>query len=124
MTLFSKLLAFSALLMLIAAILYVILGQVTVRKLRKNPAVKDQLGVEFASGWDILNVAGSLSTPAWLREKFSASRLSALSANYQALYENTNKFDRVLARIFWFFYVVSASLMLLVIAVNSLGLLD
>ena len=124
MTLFSKLLAFSAFLMLIAAILYVLFGQITVRKLRKKPELKNELGFEFVSGWDILNVAGALSTPKWLREKFATSRLSGLAANYQLLYENTSKFDRVLARIFWFFYIVSVVLMLIFIAANSIGLLD
>ncbi len=124
MTLFSKLLAFSAFLMLIAAILYVLLGQITVRKLRKNPDLKNKLGFEFVSGWDILNVAGALSTPRWLREKLSSSSLSGLSANYQLLHENTSKFDRVLARIFWFFYVTSVALMLLFITANSLGILN
>lgn len=123
MTLFSKLLAFSAFLMLIAAILYVLLGQITVRKLRKNPEVQNELGIELESGWDILNVAGALSTPRWLREKFLSSPLSRLSANYQLLYDNTTKFDRVLARVFWFFYVVSVGLMLLFIAANSSGIL-
>ena len=40
---------------LISMVLYVIFGQVTVRKLRKNPETKHELGVEFASGWDIFN---------------------------------------------------------------------
>lgn len=123
MTLFSKLLAFSAVLMLLAAILSVAFGQITVRKLRKNPTTKDVLGFEFVSGWDILNVAGSLSTPKWLREKFAASPLSHLTANYQALYENTSKFDRILAKVFWIFYVLSAFLMLVFIGLNAIGLL-
>lgn len=44
---------------MVVGILYVAFGQITVRKLRKTPATKDKLGVEFASGWDILNVAGA-----------------------------------------------------------------
>lgn len=124
MTLLSKMLGFSAFLMLISAILFVILGQITVKKLRKNPDVKDHLGVEFSSGWDILNVAGCLSTPAWLRKRFSESRLSFLSANYQIVFENTNKFDRVLARVFWFFYVTSCSLMIILVSANGIGILE
>ena len=124
MTLFSKLLAFSAFLMFIAAILYVAFGQITVRRLRKDPATKEKLGMEFVSGWDILNVAGALSTPKWLRDKFMLSRFSGLAVNYQALYENTSCFDRVLARIFWGFYVVSVVLMLFFILLNSFGLFD
>jgi len=46
-----------------SAILYVVFGQVTVRKLIKNPETKHELGVEFVSGWDIVNVAQALSIP-------------------------------------------------------------
>lgn len=80
------------------------------------------LGFEFISGWGILNVAGFLSTPKWLRDKCVASRLSSLAANYQVLYESANTFDRILARFFWFFYGVSVFLMLLFIGLNALGL--
>ena len=39
---------------LLSAVLYVVFGQVTVRKLRKNPNTKELLGMEFISGWDII----------------------------------------------------------------------
>jgi len=57
MSLLSKLLAFTTFLTFIAGFLFVLFGQITVRKLRKNPATKNELGVEFLSGWDIINVA-------------------------------------------------------------------
>ena len=122
MSLFSKLLGCSALLMFITAILFVIFGQITVRKLRKNPATKDRLGMEFVSGWDIFNVAGALSTPKWLRDKFSRSKLSVLIADYQVLYDNTTRFDRILARVFWVIYVTSGSSMILLVILDSFGL--
>jgi len=105
-------------------ILYVLFGQITVRKLRKNPKTKDSLGIEFMSGWDIFNVAGALSTPAWLIKKFSQSRLSCFTANHQLLYKNTSLFDRVLARVFWFFYVFSGSLMILLVILDLSGVFD
>ena len=108
---------------LVTGVFFVTFGQVTVRKLRKNPATKDKLGVEFASGWDILNVAGALSTPKWLRQRFSRSKLSFLVADYQTLYENTSCFDRVLARIFWGFYVASGLLMVILLMNNAIALL-
>ena len=108
---------------LVTGFFFVTFGQVTVRKLRKNPATKDKLGVEFASGWDILNVAGALSTPKWLRQRFSRSKLSFLVADYQTLYENTSCFDRVLARIFWGFYVASGLLMVILLMNNAIALL-
>lgn len=105
----------------VACILFVIFGQVTVRKLRKNPATKNALGFEFVSGWDILNVAGALSTPRWMREKLSTSPLSAMWANHDVLYEHTKPFDRVLARVFWFFYMFSAGAMLALVIADALG---
>ena len=48
---------------IIAGILFVAFGQITVRKLRKKPKTKDSLGLEFISGWDIINVAQVFSFP-------------------------------------------------------------
>lgn len=109
---------------IVTGLLFVLFGQVTVRKLRKKAKDTNQLGIELVSGWDILNVAGALSTPKFLREKFLRSRLSALSANYQFLYNNTNKFDRVLARIFWIVYVVTGCLIIIYTLASILGLFE
>jgi surface polysaccharide O-acyltransferase-like enzyme len=62
-------------------IIYIIFGQVLVRKLRKNKITKNSLGLEFVSGWDILNVAFSLSYPVWMRELAKKSPLSFLEAD-------------------------------------------
>ena len=82
-------------------IVYIIFGQVLLRKLRKNPITKKSLGLEFVSGWDILNVAFSLSYPVWMREVAKKSPLSFLEADYDAIYPYTTKFDRVLAKIIY-----------------------
>lgn len=108
----------------ITAVFFVIFGQLTVRKLRKNPAVKGKLGVEFVSGYDILNVASALSAPKWFREKASRSVLSFLSANYQVLYDNTTLFDRILARVFWGLFVLSGSSGILLVILDAAGLFD
>ena len=102
----------------LSMILFVLFGQITVRKLKKNPKTKDELGVEFASGWNILNVAGALSRPKWLNEKFSQSALSSLAANSEVLYKNTNIFDRILARVFWYSYVVFGTLIIILMILN------
>ena len=107
---------------LFVMILYVAFGQITVRRLRKNPETKNMLGIEFASGWDILNVAGALSRPKWLNERFKLSKLSSFNANAEILYKHTSLFDRVLARAFWYLYVMSGTFMLLVVALSFLGI--
>lgn len=108
----------------IAWVLFLIFGQVTVRKLRKNPAMKGKLGAEFASGYDIFNVASALSAPKWFRDKFSQSPLSFLAADYKALYENTSLFDRILGRVFWILFSVSTSAMILLMVLDIFGVFD
>jgi hypothetical protein len=50
-------------LVMIVGMLFVVLDEVAVRKLRKNPETKSILGMEFVSGWGILNVVHALSWP-------------------------------------------------------------
>ncbi|GGB01939.1 hypothetical protein [Agarivorans gilvus] len=124
MTLEATFLAIPAVFAFFACILYVLFGQITVRKLRKNPETKGQLGVEFFSGWDILNVAAALSRPKWLSEKFKKSRFSFLSANYDVLFINTTLFDRILARVFWFAYVAAGTGMIFVLILHWFGFFE
>lgn len=86
-------------------ILFVLFGQVTVRKLRKITEVKDKLGFEFASGLNIINVAQALSVPIYLMRKLKRTPLSFLFADPELMYKHTNRFDRFLARIFYFLFM-------------------
>ncbi len=108
----------------VAMLLYVVLGQVTVRKLRKNPQTKDELGTEFMSGWDILNVAGALAFPRWLNRKFRNNLLGGLYANADLLYKHTTMFDRALAVIFYVTWVFSVLLMFALILLSHFGFFD
>ncbi len=107
-----------------AMILFVVFGQVTVRKLRKNSETKDKLGIEFSSGWDILNVAGALALPRWLNRKLRDSPLSSLYANADILDRNTNAFDRILATLFYMLFVFSGSTMILMVLLEVFGIFD
>ncbi len=107
--------------MLIGLILYVVFGQVTVRKLRKNPDTKEALGVEFANGWDIYNVAQALSLPKSLTRMLEGSPLSAMYARSKSLGENTTAFDRVLAFLFYWLFTVSGLILIMLAALNGLG---
>ena len=89
----------------IALILYVVFGQVTVRKLRKNPDAKEALGFEFISGLDILNVAQALALPLKWAKFLNKSPVSSLYAKVDLLQENTNTFDRVLAFILYWMLI-------------------
>lgn len=106
---------------ILACILFVVFGQVTVRKLRKNSALKDQLGLEFASGWDIINVAHSLSLPIWLSDKLQEGPLSFMEADASAIKKHINKFDLILARSFCFFLYTSQLIILPLVILDTLG---
>ncbi len=104
-----------------SGILYVVFGQVTVRKLRKNPKTQGALGMEFASGWDIINVAQVFAFPkSWIK-KVENSRFSFLYANATSLYENTTKFDRVLGFVFYWLLMLSGGAMILLVSLSYLG---
>ena len=102
---FSVLFAISAAAAFIGCILFVIFGQVTVRKLRNNPETRHELGMEFASGWDITNVAQALSLPKFLQKRV---KNKVFHANPDVLYKHTTVFDRVLARMFYWLWMSSA----------------
>ena len=121
MNIFSELFAISAGLGFLACIMFVVFGQITVRKLRKNPVTKDALGTEFSGGWDILNVAGALSTPEVINRRMASSRLAFLRADPELLYKNTTRLDRILARIFFVLFYTSSFMMVGLVLLNSLG---
>jgi len=109
---FSTLLGGAAAVAFVSAILFVIFGQVTVRKLRKNPATKHALGMEFASGWDIFNVAEALTLPKAFMRKMKRNAISmglgpGFETDFEMLYKHTTVFDRVLARIFYTLFTLS-----------------
>ncbi|GGY63284.1 hypothetical protein GCM10007071_07320 [Marinobacter zhanjiangensis] len=110
--------------MFLAALLYVIFGQVTVRRLRKNPEVRDKLGMELASGWDILNVAGALSRPHWLSLRLRKSRLSFTAADERPIYAHTNWFDRFLGRLFFYTWIGSVIAFLFIGTIAHFGLIE
>lgn len=108
----------------ISMIFYIIFGQVTVKRLRKNSETKNILGIEYASGWDIINVAQALSIPRSWRRKLETSPLSALYANSEILYKHTTKIDRVLAAIFYWLLTLSGTIMILLVIFDALSLFD
>jgi preprotein translocase subunit SecY len=118
---FSQLLGIVAIFMFFACILYVAFGQITVRKLRKNPKTKDALGVEFASGWDIINVAQALAFPKSWSRVLEKSPLSFMNANATALFENTTKFDQILGFVFYWLLMLSGLSGALLVLLDYLG---
>lgn len=88
------------------------------------PSTRDALGVDLVSGWDILNVAGTLSRPRWLDERFKKSSISTIAADAEVLYSATNLFDRILGRLFFFFFCISGGLGILLALLAAFGVIE
>ncbi|CCN35955.1 exported hypothetical protein [Vibrio nigripulchritudo SO65] len=111
MSTFAQIATFGMLLIFFSGICLVILGQVTVKKLRKNSETKSELGLEVMSGFDIINVASALSAPEWM-VRIAENQRYQLGANKRILVKNTNKFDRFLARLTWYSLLTGICLLL------------
>jgi len=98
----------------IASILYVLFGQITVKKLRKNPETKDALGFEFISGWDVLNAAQALAFPKSWMKKLESSSLSAMYAKSELLRKHTTALDNILAISFYWILILSSTSLVLI----------
>lgn len=108
----------------ITCILFVVFGQITVRKLRKNPKTKAALGIEFVSGWDIINAAQALALPKKWTKTLERSPISSLHAKSECLRENTTRFDRGLAFVFYWLYVSSGLSLILLVVLDGIGVFD
>ena len=106
---------------LLQGILLVILGQVTVRKLRRNPATRNYLGMEYLPGWDILNVSIALARPRRWAELVENGPLGFLHARSQRIRAHTTRLDRVLARMHFWSFVFAALVIYAWIAYDKLG---
>jgi len=85
---------------ILTGILFVIFGQVTVKKLRKNPTTRDALGFETVSGGDIANVAFSLLVPKSLWFRYRQRREEGWPApDPGLLHQHMSKSDRILGKI-------------------------
>lgn len=124
MSLFAKLLAIPAVLGFVACILYVLFGLVTVRKLRKNPETKNALGLEYVSGWNIINVAQAIAFPKSWSKKLESSKLSFLYANSRVILSHTTKFDRLLGGLFYWLLMISGLSLALLALLDALGIFD
>ena len=124
MSLLSTLLAIAAAIGFFALILYVLFGQITVRKLRKNPEVKHALGLELVNGWDIINVAQAVSMPATFMKKLNKTPLAFAFANAEIIKKHTNKLDRVLGVLFYCLFMFSGLSFALLALFDVMGFFD
>jgi hypothetical protein len=102
-------------------ILFVFFGEKTVRKLRKNPATKNALGIEFISEWDIVNVMSALALPRKLTRKIKNSPLKIFRADTDLLDQYTTRFDRIVARILFASEIITVLAMFILFFMDDLG---
>ena len=124
MSIATQVMGWAVLTLMVSLVLFVLFGQIAVRKLRKNPETKDHLGMSLASGWDIINVANTFCEPKWYRERVKKSPMAALSADYDLLYKHTTLFDRILARVFMCLWVSSGICLILFALLDSFRVFD
>ena len=121
MSTFSYLLGIAFIPGLFSLLVFVIFGQTTVRKLKKIPELRNHLGMEFMSGWNILNIAQALATPRKIHKRLENSPVSFLHANSGLLRKHTNRFDQLLAVVFFWPFMFSGLSMAFLVLLKSLG---
>lgn len=114
---------FTLMLIILAWLLFLLFGQITVKKLRKNLMTKNFLGIEFMSGWDIFNVAHALCRPNFLNKFFKERKKNKLIIKVFYLekgliVEHTTQFDRVLAHVFYFTFIFAGVALLVGIGLD------
>lgn len=112
------------LIMVIDLILFVFFGQKTVRKLRKNPATKDALGIELMSGWDILHVMDALALPRWLTSKVRKSGIGPYFPDAEILKQHVTKFDIRLAKVVLVLWVTWVLLLFILMILDKIGVFE
>lgn len=122
MSTFSALLGAASAAALVAWLLYLIFAQVTVRRLEKDPAVREQMGFEAISGWRVFNVAEALVLPRSFFEMARKTLLSGMYANATLLRAHATRLDRVLAHLFFWTFFGSGAAIVLLVALHYLGL--
>jgi hypothetical protein len=106
-------------------ILLVVLGQKTLRKLRKNPETKNALGIEFLlGGGDIVNVSFAFGIPRRLNRKARNNKLGALFADADLLEKHMTRFDILLSKLVFFLGVAWVSPLLFLVFLFKIGVFE
>ena len=88
-------------------ILFAVFGAVTVRRLRKDPEVREKMGHELLPCWGIVNVAVALSWPRRIMRWLDSRAVLGLHAHSETMYRHTSGLDRFLARAFYWTLIFS-----------------
>ena len=105
-----------------ALILFVIFGETTVRRLRKNTELRDALGMDIISGKDILNVATALSMSRHWNRRLRNTAVGSYFADADLLYKHTSVVDRVMARLIHWTFVITIIGLMSLFALHRFGM--
>ncbi len=79
-------------------IVFVVFSLITVRRLRRNPCTRNELGLDFMPGQEVLSVAQALTLPKRFSRLLRRGELAALFADPDLLLLHTRPVDRWLGR--------------------------
>ncbi len=93
----------------ITFILFFVINIKTVRRLKKNPVTKGELGFHFFWGWYAITVSQALTfSKEWTTKRKKRSH-GYMFANYNLMYQYTTPFEKILSKIFILLGLLSAT---------------
>ncbi len=107
--------------LILTVIFFIIVNLKIVRKLKKNPTTKNELGLSLVWGWGALTVSQALFFSKKRMTEMRSRSHGYMFANYELVHQHTSKLDKILAGIFTFFYLLSAISLLISIVLDQVG---
>lgn len=109
--------------LVLTCILFVVFGDVAVRRLRKITEIKDKLGFEYVNGRDIMNVAMALSIPRKLNQRDINSKAGFMFADAGSISPYTRKVDRFIAKLFFWSYLITVFTFIVFVILDTLKII-
>ncbi len=104
--------------LILTPVLFFIINLKTVRRLRKNPITKDELGLSLVWGWHAITVSEALLFSKEYTTKRRKRSHGYMFANYDLVYQYTTPFEKAICKLFIILGVFS------VLGILISGLLD
>ena len=105
---------------LLSITVYCIFSLVTVRKLRRNPATRDALGIPIIlTGGYTGNVAQAFGCPQVLLRITARGPLRVLDADRELVLQHTSRLDSILGRVCFWLFVLAGGMTLTLCAVAA-----
>ncbi len=104
-----------------AWILFFIINLKIVRRLRKNPITKDELGFHLFWGWYALNISEALFfSKKWMTKRRSRPH-GYMFANFNLVHQYTTPFEKVICKLFVILGLLSIVSLLIIGFLDQIG---